>query len=553
MRKRKTPFGLAIVSLVTAATLLNQVVSAITPIIIVPGLLEPSVSALKTDPATDYDPASGATLKLSFNYTNLSSQALLNAKIYHYSHYLIPITDHSWNALSRQGSATDTSLTWDGKDTSSKTVADGTYFFEISGTDGSNGSTKIASTNVTFTVKNSLFFPPLPIQDTIPPTLTEKTKVVQPTIETKPSYTFTSSEAGTIGYTGDCSSSKTDAVAGDNTITFNTLSTSTHSNCKITVKDKAGLTSAALQVTPFTIDPISYTPISIAPVLTKVTDVPTPTTNSSPNFTFSSSQAGTIVYGGDCSSTKTSAGIGNNQVTFNTLSLGTHSNCTVQVYNSLNKYSSKLAVNSFTVVETSIPVNPSSYCAGFSDVNSSDTKCPALTWVKSAKIFTGNPDGTFDPYGLLQRDQIAKVVLEAFKKFQSGNDYCNGVNPFPDVGTGSWARQYICLGKQTVVNGQYLLTGYKSGPNAGYFLPANAVNRSEFLAMVLRNLSQTMPSSDVAYFKDVTVNSWDTAYANYAYLHLNSIYTGTYLNREKFVTRAEAAQVLYTLHIQGSI
>ena len=39
-----------------------------------------------------------------------------------------------------------------------------------------------------------------------------------------------------------------------------------------------------------------------APVIVEVTFVTTPTNDSTPNYTFSSSEAGTITYGGSCSS-----------------------------------------------------------------------------------------------------------------------------------------------------------------------------------------------------------------------------------------------------------
>jgi len=63
-----------------------------------------------------------------------------------------------------------------------------------------------------------------------------------------------------------------------------------------------------------------------APVIAEVTVVTTPTTDSTPNYTFSSTEAGTITYGGSCSSSTTSATSGNNTITFTSLSDGTYSN-----------------------------------------------------------------------------------------------------------------------------------------------------------------------------------------------------------------------------------
>ena len=59
-----------------------------------------------------------------------------------------------------------------------------------------------------------------------------------------------------------------------------------------------------------------------APVITEVTAVTTPTNDSTPNYTFSSTEAGTITYGGSCSSSTTSAVSGNNTITLVFLSDG---------------------------------------------------------------------------------------------------------------------------------------------------------------------------------------------------------------------------------------
>jgi len=67
----------------------------------------------------------------------------------------------------------------------------------------------------------------------------EVTAVTTPTIDTTPNYTFSSTKAGTITYGGSCSSSTTIAIAGNNTITLNTLSNETYSNCTITVTDNS--------------------------------------------------------------------------------------------------------------------------------------------------------------------------------------------------------------------------------------------------------------------------------------------------------------------------
>ncbi len=66
-------------------------------------------------------------------------------------------------------------------------------------------------------------------------------------------------------------------------------------------------------------------------ILKEVTAVETPTTDTTPDYTFSSTKAGTITYGGSCSSSSTVAVTGNNTITLNALSDGTYSDCTITV------------------------------------------------------------------------------------------------------------------------------------------------------------------------------------------------------------------------------
>ncbi|HIB93876.1 MAG TPA: Ig domain-containing protein, partial [Candidatus Lambdaproteobacteria bacterium] len=181
--------------------------------------------------------------------------------------------------------------------------------------------------------------------DTTAPTLSQVTAVTTPTNDNTSSYTFSSNEAGTISYGGSCSSSITTAVAGDNAIAFNELGEGTYSDCEISVTDSLGHTSDNLSVSSFTID-------TIAPVIAQVTTVTTTTNDNTPSYTFSSTKAGTISYGGSCSSGNTSATADNNTITFNALADGAFSNCTIKVTDNASNQSNTLSVSSFTVDTT---------------------------------------------------------------------------------------------------------------------------------------------------------------------------------------------------------
>ncbi|NTV23679.1 MAG: hypothetical protein HGA85_04865, partial [Nanoarchaeota archaeon] len=98
------------------------------------------------------------------------------------------------------------------------------------------------------------------------PILAQINPVSTPTNDTTPSYVFSSTEAGTITYSGNCTSATATAVAGNNNVTFNVLGTGTYSNCKITVTNAAGSSSAPLAVNTFTINAVISNPPSV-PVL----------------------------------------------------------------------------------------------------------------------------------------------------------------------------------------------------------------------------------------------------------------------------------------------
>lgn len=86
------------------------------------------------------------------------------------------------------------------------------------------------------------------------PLLTEVTAIGLLKDNNQPSYTFNSSQEGTIQYSGDCNAAVTAAMQGDNTITFSTLPWDrAYNNCQLTVTNVDNETSAPLVITPFTL------------------------------------------------------------------------------------------------------------------------------------------------------------------------------------------------------------------------------------------------------------------------------------------------------------
>ena len=96
---------------------------------------------------------------------------------------------------------------------------------------------------------------------------------------------------------------------------------------------------------------------TIAPIIETVTAVTTTTSNSTPEYTFASTKAGSISYGGSCYSATIIANIGNNTIVFNALIDGYYDDCTIKVTDSDGNESNTLTIPPFTV-DTTVQYTP---------------------------------------------------------------------------------------------------------------------------------------------------------------------------------------------------
>jgi len=235
---------------------------------------------------------------------------------------------------------TGDNMTWSAAYTMTNSNTEGSVSLNIGFSDLAGN----AGDNVTSTTNGSAV-----LFDRTSPVLQPVDNVTTPTSDNTSSYTFSSTEAGTITY-GVCSGSPDNASAGNNTITFDALADGTHSNCKISVTDNASNTSDNLSVRSFTIG-------AITPALVEVTPVTTPDNDTTPSYTFFSTLSGTITYGGDCDGDNYgTAEAGNNTIIFDVLAEGLHNNCEITVDNN-SKTSDNLSVSSFTIDTTAPTLN----------------------------------------------------------------------------------------------------------------------------------------------------------------------------------------------------
>lgn len=265
-----------------------------------------------------------------------------------------------------------------------------------------------------------------------------------------PSWSFTSSEAGTISYSGSCSSQTTSATSGTNTIALNYLPDGTYSNCYVTVRDASNNVSAPLYIPTFTVQTGSSSDTT-PPSLSNPSSIGN-TSDSTPNWSFYSSEAGTISYYGSCSSATTSATSGTNTVTLNNLADGTYSNCYVTVKDAANNVSSPLYIPTFTIY-----------------TGSNSTGIPNITsYGVSRSPFNPEEEGTYVQYAI---DREATVTVEIYsgstlvrtlvngvtRSSGSYSDYWNGYDRYSDiVSDGSYTYRITASNN----NGSNYVTGY---------------------------------------------------------------------------------------------
>jgi hypothetical protein len=98
-----------------------------------------------------------------------------------------------------------------------------------------------------------------------PPTISSVSTIATPSNNNKPSFSFSSSEAGTLLTSGSCTPSSTSVSSGANTIAFNVLFDGTYSNCAFSVLDAFGNDSATTTLNSFFIDTVPPVFSSLTP------------------------------------------------------------------------------------------------------------------------------------------------------------------------------------------------------------------------------------------------------------------------------------------------
>ena len=204
------------------------------------------------------------------------------------------------------------------------------------------------------------------------------------------SYTINSDGGGTAVTGSATLATSTDAISS---LDFSNLNDGTLT-LSVIVTDTAGNAASAVTHTA-TLD-------TAAPSVAEVTAVSTPSNDSTPNVTFSTTEAGTLAVGGNCGSANEGAiSAGNSTITLsqpdNSTALGdaTYSNCTATVTDAAGNTSNTLSLTSFTVDTAS----PNGQSVSFNDatINATEATSQAFTFanaeVGSTYSYTISSDG----------------------------------------------------------------------------------------------------------------------------------------------------------------
>ncbi|MDP2691636.1 MAG: S-layer homology domain-containing protein [Candidatus Gracilibacteria bacterium] len=179
--------------------------------------------------------------------------------------------------------------------------------------------------------------------------------------------------------------------------------------------------------------------------------------------------------------------------------------------------------------------------APFSDVRSGSVLETMLEYLVEQEIFSGYPDGSFQPARTINRAEALKII---FSTVQILLDDQNAVSslPFPDVDKGAWYAPYVALAKL-----RNIVQGYPDGN----FKPGQEVNRAEFIKMAMSALPffNKIPQDSgdaIAQFSDVYDEQWYTPHVSAA-MTMKFLATTDKLRPTEPMQRQEAAEIIYNI------
>ncbi|MGL5830712.1 MAG: S-layer homology domain-containing protein [Candidatus Altimarinota bacterium] len=120
----------------------------------------------------------------------------------------------------------------------------------------------------------------------------------------------------------------------------------------------------------------------------------------------------------------------------------------------------------------------------------------SINYLRENEVVGGYDDGSFKPEKLINRAEFTKIIMGA--RFADEVNSSQNKNCFPDVASGQWFTQYVCLAKEKGIIG-----GYPDGT----FKPEQTIQQAEALKILLLAFDQPV---------EVAAGEWYQQYLNAA-------------------------------------
>ena len=150
------------------------------------------------------------------------------------------------------------------------------------------------------------------------------------------------SEAGSLVYSGNCSSDIQHMKQGKSKVTISFPGDGQYSDCEVSLSDASGNTSEPLPLGTIRID-------ATPPVLAEIKRVPEKIQTNRPSYSFKTSKSGTLNFSGKCRGNVDKAVAGINHIALLTTEAGTYDDCTMTLTDSSNNRSQPLKISPFVV------------------------------------------------------------------------------------------------------------------------------------------------------------------------------------------------------------
>ncbi len=157
----------------------------------------------------------------------------------------------------------------------------------------------------------------------------------------------------------------------------------------------------------------------------------------------------------------------------------------------------------------------------------------SITAFVSQNIIKGNADGSFAPQKLLNRAEIAKIIVLA----TGSKINIVGGPHFSDVPADAWFYPYV----ETMYN-----NGWIKGHPDGSFRPADNINKAELAKIIVNAFGMGGEKVNASELNDVLFSDWFFKYVKIVnQKDIMKVHEGNLFYPAKTVTRAEAVKAIF--------